>query len=382
MKKKGKIMKNCPRCGAKLDPNSKFCPQCGLDLAKAQKKQFKPAKKQSQVRKICLSIAAWVIAIAAVVTLFLVVQSSLGQHGPATNSTSSSQNQDPLASYLHGTKISPQKLVALAVAYAHKKFKNSDWDAVYSEARQGNLSVTKYGQASLGNYSFQAPKDGAIYLVSPSAGCIISDTEDLIKSKVTFIDSDKGTEKAISLKNLAMEIFNNSSKKELKQLNGNITFQDASSQSKNTSSDKLSWNDDKEAKLAEFMAGFGKKMKQKYQEYTGDKELKTLSGEEYPAILSQMPFRLYSDDSNDTQKIDIEWDPSLKSDAEYKVVSIFNCNVGAPEAHITYLFCVHDNQPVALVDQTTNGNDVRVKPTANSDVSSAFANIIEGEDAN
>lgn len=30
------------------------------------------------------------------------------------------------------------------------------------------------------------------------------------------------------------------------------------------------------------------------------------------------------------------------------------------EQHITYLFCVHDNHPIVLVDQTTNGNYIAV----------------------
>lgn len=50
------------------------------------------------------------------------------------------------------------------------------------------------------------------------------------------------------------------------------------------------------------------------------------------------------------------------------------------EQHITYLFCVHDNHPIVLVDQTTNGNYIAVKETANKDVKSGFADIINGDD--
>ena len=50
------------------------------------------------------------------------------------------------------------------------------------------------------------------------------------------------------------------------------------------------------------------------------------------------------------------------------------------EEHITYLFCIHDNQPIALVDQTTNGNAIKVKETANQDVRKGFAKIAISSD--
>ena len=153
-----------------------------------------------------------------------------------------------------------------------------------------------------------------------------------------------------------------------------------SSSSKESSSDDQSskfaqsgWSSDQEAQLASFMNRFGTKMKQKYKEYNGQESIETLAGEKYPD-----DFKMYSDNSKKTETINIGWDPSLKKDYDYHVVSIFNCNVGNPEQHITYLFSVHDGQPVALVDQTTNGSDCMVKETANQEVRTAFANIFEG----
>lgn len=153
-----------------------------------------------------------------------------------------------------------------------------------------------------------------------------------------------------------------------------------SSSSEESSSDDQSskfaqsgWSSDQEAQLASFMNRFGTKMKQKYKEYNGQESIETLAGEKYPD-----DFKMYSDNSKKTETINIGWDPSLKKDYDYHVVSIFNCNVGNPEQHITYLFSVHDGQPVALVDQTTNGSDCMVKETANQEVRTAFANIFEG----
>ncbi|RVU69859.1 MULTISPECIES: DUF4767 domain-containing protein [Lactobacillus] len=65
---------------------------------------------------------------------------------------------------------------------------------------------------------------------------------------------------------------------------------------------------------------------------------------------------------------------------DYHVVSIFNYNGDFAEEHITYLFCVYDNKPIVLVDQTTNGDYIAVKETANKDVKKGFAKIINSED--
>ncbi|MFZ2684357.1 MAG: DUF4767 domain-containing protein [Lactobacillus amylovorus] len=158
-----------------------------------------------------------------------------------------------------------------------------------------------------------------------------------------------------------------------------------SSSSEESSSDDQSskfaqsgWSSDQEAQLASFMNRFGTKMKQKYKEYNGQESIETLAGEKYPDDFNNRTFKMYSDNSKKTETINIGWDPSLKKDYDYHVVSIFNCNVGNPEQHITYLFSVHDGQPVALVDQTTNGSDCMVKETANQEVRTAFANIFEG----
>ena len=86
------------------------------------------------------------------------------------------------------------------------------------------------------------------------------------------------------------------------------------------------------------MNRFGTKMKQKYKEYNGQESIETLAGEKYPDDFNNRTFKMYSDNSKKTETINIGWDPSLKKDYDYHVVSIFNCNVGNPEQHITYLF--------------------------------------------
>lgn len=124
------------------------------------------------------------------------------------------------------------------------------------------------------------------------------------------------------------------------------------------------------------MDDFGNKMDQDYVEYTGNEPLKTIAGEKYPNIFDDEDFELIGNN----KKINIGWDPELKKDYDYHVVSIFNSDGDGGEEHITYLFCIHDNQPIALVDQTTNGNAIKVKETANQDVRKGFAKIAISSD--
>lgn len=125
------------------------------------------------------------------------------------------------------------------------------------------------------------------------------------------------------------------------------------------------------------MNDFGEKMDQDYDEYTGNDPLKTPTGEKYPDIFDDMTFERYDQDN---KKINIGWDPELKKDYDYHVVSIFNYNGDSAEQHITYLFCIYDDQPVALVDQTTNGDAIKVKETANKDVRKGFEKIVNESD--
>ena len=167
------------------------------------------------------------------------------------------------------------------------------------------------------------------------------------------------------------------------QKKNNRQSPDKNTKSGTEDTSKLSWNDSKEEKLSDFMSDFGDKMDQDYDEYTGDEQLKTRAGEEYPDIFKDGKMKLVDDsdkDADEGESIDIGWDPELKKKYDYQVVSIFNYNDDDAEQHITYLFCVHDNQPIVLVDQTTNGNYIAVKETANKDVKSSFADIINGDD--
>ena len=48
---------------------------------------------------------------------------------------------------------------------------------------------------------------------------------------------------------------------------------------------------------------------------------------------------------------------------DYNVIAIYN--YGNYEFHVTYFFAFHNGQSVVLVNQTTNGDRIRVKVTNN-----------------
>ena len=129
-------------------------------------------------------------------------------------------------------------------------------------------------------------------------------------------------------------------------------------------------------------------MHQSYEHYTGSGSLTTAAGQEYPSWLSQGRFKLSTGDHDsrnpeDMSSIDLKWNPQVTSedsdDDTYNVVTIFNYNGKSAEQHITYLFCFYHGEPVALVDQTTNGDYTIVHATANKDLTSHFEEIANND---
>lgn len=424
-------MKYCPKCGAKLSVQDKFCDHCGADVSgvpaagqnnlRRQIPQMQPApqainnqpnmgkrpskKPQSKIdknRKIrnnCLIIAACVLFLAAAGMIFFTLQSN-------------NQNADQAAfaqtakslGFEKVDKLSPKDTAGLAISYAHMHFKDDpSWDKAFDDAENGDLHIKALPEYEFGDYRVKAPRDGMVYVLDPDTGYVVSDVHNVSNSKVTYI-SRKGRSKSVFFPTLAKKVSHSLTKQRVQRIvhqvyvgdeNGNEIDSDEDESSRdssssesnsdedsNSSDEDVSWSDDKEEELADFMDSFGKKMKQDYEEYNGDDSIKTDAGETYPDDFDDRTFKLYSDDDKDGKKIDIGYDPDLeKDDYDYHVVAIFNADVGNPEQHITYFFCVYDNEPVVLVDQTTNGNDCMVKETDNKDLKSSFAKILTSKDS-
>lgn len=149
--------------------------------------------------------------------------------------------------------------------------------------------------------------------------------------------------------------------------------QTTSQQSSGKQSSQL-WNSSKDQQLADFINQWAPTMGQSYTKYDGHHDLRNKAGEYYPKDLGN--------DNVNGSKASIGWAPSGKGSYEYNVVAIYNYDrPGNAAMHITYAFAFHNGQPVALVDQSTNGG-ANWTPTKNTDVESNFERIAQGQKSN
>lgn len=130
------------------------------------------------------------------------------------------------------------------------------------------------------------------------------------------------------------------------------------------------WNKSKDQQLTDFINKWAPTMGQSYTKYNGKKDLRTKAGMYYPSDLSKTTVN----GSNSS----IGWAPSGKGSYDYNVVALYNYDrPGNAATHITYAFAFHNNQPVALVEQSTNGTPDWTQ-TKNTDVESNFERIAQG----
>ena len=140
---------------------------------------------------------------------------------------------------------------------------------------------------------------------------------------------------------------------------------------KQASQSSALWNKSKDEQLSDFVDQWSLTMKQSYVKYDGHHDIRTKAGMHYPSGLKQTTV-------NGT-KASIGWAPTGKGRYEYNVVALYNYDrPGNAATHITYAFAFHNGQPVALVDESTNGTP-NWTPTKNSDLSTNFARIAKGE---
>ena len=146
---------------------------------------------------------------------------------------------------------------------------------------------------------------------------------------------------------------------------GNRTFGSDSNASDST------WNSEKQDKLDDFLDDWATTMNQEYEKYDGDGQITTAAGEKFPRDFN----RVYVNG----QKASLSYDPSGKGNADYNVVAIYNYDKDEGASHIAYFFAFHKNQPIVLVDETTNGDKVMAKETENRDLINGFNSIAAGQ---
>lgn len=134
--------------------------------------------------------------------------------------------------------------------------------------------------------------------------------------------------------------------------------------SKTSISSKL-WDSSKDGQLNSFIESWEPNMNQSYAKLTS----------------SDYSNKNFKNNTVDNSSAKIGWSKDGTGSYDYNVVAMYNYNKQGTaasakigEQHITYAFAFHNDQPIALVSETSNGN-MNWSETQNSDVKSNFASI-------
>lgn len=135
---------------------------------------------------------------------------------------------------------------------------------------------------------------------------------------------------------------------------------------------KVTWTEKKDAHLTDAMKALGKKRKVTYVKYDGKNALKVANTRIYPDTFEKDQFYL------DGKKISIGWSPQGGDTYSYKVLSIYNRDLGNGK-HATYLFCLHDKKPIVLVDSAVKGGKINLTKSTDKTLNKNFKDVMNGD---
>lgn len=383
--------KFCPHCGKSIKATDRFCPHCGRSVICSNSKM----PKRSEIHSNRLKSKKRNIIIGSIIIAFILIFGGWGlyQHGGnSTNSTVIGGNGKLTSAEIK--KIPSKQLAAWAILYADKKY-GKKWGEAADDLRSGHLTIGSYSKYRFGDYEISVTDGSRLYVINDQVGYLVSKDN----KEITYVENKSSYSNRSVLNQIYPEIKSENTEKNVNIWNDNLSIvtdksdekaNDRSSKTntksqKTTSEDKL-WSSTQNDELISYMDEFGDKMHQSYEHYTGNGSLTTAAGQEYPNWLSQGRFKLSSGDRDsrdpeDMSSINLKWNPQVDKEEDeddtYNVVAIFNYNGKSAEQHITYLFCFYHDEPVALIDQTTNGDYTIVHATANKDLTSHFEEIVE-----
>ena len=388
--------KFCPHCGKPIKPTDRFCSHCGKSVISSKSgKQSMP--KRSEIHSNKLKSQKRNIIIGAIIAVFVLILGGWGLYQHGRNSAESTViGGNGRLTNAEIKKIPRKQLAAWAILYADKKY-GKKWGEAADDLRSGHLTIKSYSKYRFGDYEISATDGSTLYVINDQVGYLVSKDN----KEITYVGNKSSYSNRSVLSQIYPEIKSENTEKNVNTWNDNLSIvtgksdENASDQSSKTSKktkktvseDKL-WSSNQNDELISYMDEFGDKMHQSYEHYTGSGSLTTAAGQEYPSWLSQGRFKLStgdhdSRDPEDMSSIDLKWNPQVTSedsdDDTYNVVAIFNYNGKSAEQHITYLFCFYHGEPVALVDQTTNGDYTIVHATANKDLTSHFEEIANND---
>ena len=388
--------KFCPHCGKPIKPTDSFCSHCGKPVVSSEsEKQLMP--KRSEIHSNRLKSTKRHIIIGVIVAVLVLIRGGWGLYQHGRNSAESTViGGNGRLTNAEIKKIPRKQLAAWAILYADKKY-GKKWGEAADDLRSGHLTIKSYSKYRFGDYEISATDGSTLYVINDQVGYLVSKDN----KEITYVGNKSSYSNRSVLSQIYPEIKSENTEKNVNTWNDNLSIvtgksdENASDQSSKTSKktkktvseDKL-WSSNQNDELISYMDEFGDKMHQSYEHYTGSGSLTTAAGQEYPSWLSQGRFKLStgdhdSRDPEDMSSIDLKWNPQVTSedsdDDTYNVVAIFNYNGKSAEQHITYLFCFYHGEPVALVDQTTNGDYTIVHATANKDLTSHFEEIANND---
>ncbi|KRN00904.1 hypothetical protein FD18_GL000724 [Lactobacillus taiwanensis DSM 21401] len=352
--------------------------------------------KRSEIHSNRLKSQKRNIIIGSIIAVFILIFGGWGLYQHSRNSSNSTVigGNGKLTS-AEIKKIPSKQLAAWAILYADKKY-GKKWGEAADDLRSGHLTIESYSKYRFGDYEISATDGSRLYVINDQVGYLVSKDN----KEITYVGNKSSYSNRSVLTQIYPEIKSENTEKNVNIWNDNLSIvtgksdekaNDRSSKtntkSKKTASKDWLWSNNQNDELISYMDEFGKKMHQSYEHYNeGEDDLVTLAGEHFPRDISEdtYPFKLSSRDHDsrdpkDMETIKLKWNPQVinkdNGSDTYNVVAIFNHNGKSAEDHITYLFCFYHGEPVALVDQTTNGGYVVVHPTANQDLASHFKEI-------
>ncbi|MCT3342944.1 DUF4767 domain-containing protein [Lactobacillus johnsonii] len=383
--------KFCSHCGKSIKPTDRFCPHCGRSVIYSNSEM----PKRSEIHSNRLKSKKRNIIIGSIIAAFILIFGGweLYQHGRnTTNSTVIGGNGKLTSAEIK--KIPSKQLAAWAILYADKKY-GKKWGEAADDLRSGHLTIESYSKYRFGDYEISATDGSRLYVINDQVGYLVSKDN----KEITYVGNKSSYSNRSVLNQIYPEIKSENTEKNVNIWNDNLSIvtgksdekandqnSKTSTKSKKTTSEDKLWSSTQNDELISYMDEFGDKMHQSYEHYTGNGSLTTAAGQEYPNWLSQGRFKLSSGDRDsrdpeDMSSINLKWNPQVDKEEDeddtYNVVAIFNYNGKSAEQHITYLFCFYHDEPVALIDQTTNGDYTIVHATANKDLTSHFEEIVE-----
>lgn len=383
--------KFCSHCGKSIKATDRFCPHCGRSVICSNSEM----PKRSEIHSNRLKSKKRNIIIGSIIVAFILIFGGWGlyQHGGnSTNSTVIGGNGKLTSAEIK--KIPSKQLAAWAILYADKKY-GKKWGEAADDLRSGHLTIGSYSKYRFGDYEISATDGSRLYVINDQVGYLVSKDN----KEITYVGNKSSYSNRSVLNQIYPEIKSENTEKNVNIWNDNLSIvtgksdekandqnSKTSTKSKKTTSEDKLWSSTQNDELISYMDEFGDKMHQSYEHYTGNGSLTTAAGQEYPNWLSQGRFKLSSGDRDsrdpeDMSSINLKWNPQVDKEEDeddtYNVVAIFNYNGKSAEQHITYLFCFYHDEPVALIDQTTNGDYTIVHATANKDLTSHFEEIVE-----